>query len=34
MAGADSHFKLLPTSMLDINKGFEYIDMLSIGTWE
>jgi hypothetical protein len=34
MAGADSHFKLLPTSILDINKVFEHIDMLSIGTWQ
>ena len=27
----DSHLKLLPTSILDINKVFEYIDMLSMG---
>jgi hypothetical protein len=31
MVEADSHFKLLPTSILDINKVFEHIDMLSIG---
>ncbi len=29
---ADSHLKLLPTSILDIYKVFEHIDMLSIGT--
>jgi hypothetical protein len=29
---ADSHLKLLPTSILDIYKAFEHIDMLSIGT--
>ncbi len=32
MVEADSHLKLLPTSILDIYKVFEYIDMLSIGT--
>ena len=26
-----SHLKLLPASILDINKVFEHIDMLSIG---
>jgi hypothetical protein len=29
---ADSHLKLLPTSILDIYKVVEHIDMLSIGT--
>jgi hypothetical protein len=28
---ADSHLKLLPTSILDMYKVFEHIDMLSIG---
>jgi hypothetical protein len=28
---ADSHLKLLPTSISDIYKVFEHIDMLSIG---
>ena len=32
MVEADSHLKLLPTSILDINKVLEHIDMLSIGT--
>jgi hypothetical protein len=32
MAQADSHLKLLPTSILDIYKVFEHIDMLSMGT--
>ncbi len=32
MVEADSHLKLLPTSILDIYKVFEHIDMLSIGT--
>ncbi len=32
MVEADSHFKLLPTSILNIYKVFEHIDMLSIGT--
>ena len=27
---ADSHLKLLPPSILDINKAFEHIDMLFI----
>jgi hypothetical protein len=31
MVEADSHLKLLPTSILDIYKVFDYIDMLSIG---
>jgi hypothetical protein len=31
MIEADSHLKLLPTSVLDIYKVFEHIDMLSIG---
>ncbi len=31
---ADSHLKLLPTSILDIYKVFEHIDMLSIGIWQ
>ncbi len=29
---ADSHFKLLSTSILDIYKVFEHIDMMSMGT--
>jgi hypothetical protein len=33
MVEADSHLKLLPTSILDIYKVFEHIDMLSIGIW-
>jgi hypothetical protein len=33
MVEADSHLKLLPTSMLDMQKVFEQIDMLSIGIW-
>jgi hypothetical protein len=33
MVEADSHLKLLPTSMLDIYTVFERIDMLSIGLW-
>ena len=32
MVEADSHLKLLPTSILDIYKVFEHINMLSIGT--
>ncbi len=32
MFEADSHLKLLATSMLDMYKVFEHIDMLSIGT--
>jgi hypothetical protein len=31
MVEADSHLKLLPTSILDTYKSFEHIDMLSIG---
>ncbi len=31
MVEADSHLKLLPTSILDIYKAFENIDILSIG---
>ncbi len=31
MFEADNHLKLLPTSILDIYKVFEHIDMLSIG---
>ena len=31
MDEADSHLKLLPTSILDIHKVIEHIDMLSIG---
>jgi hypothetical protein len=30
MVEADSHLKLLPTSILDIYKVFEHIDILSI----
>jgi hypothetical protein len=33
MVEGDSHLKLLPTSILDIYKEFEHIDMLSIGIW-
>jgi hypothetical protein len=31
MVEADSHLKLLPTSILDMYKVFEHIDMLSMG---
>ncbi len=31
MVEADSHLKLLPTSILDIYKVFKNIDMLSMG---
>jgi hypothetical protein len=31
MVETDSHLKLLPTSILDIYKMIEYIDMLSMG---
>jgi hypothetical protein len=31
MVEADSHLKLLPTSILDIHKVFQHTDMLSIG---
>ncbi len=30
---ADSHLKLLPTSILDMYKVFEHIDMLYMGIW-
>jgi hypothetical protein len=33
MVEADSHLKLFLTSIPDINKVFEHIDMLSIGIW-
>jgi hypothetical protein len=33
MVKANSHLKLLPTSILDIYKVIEHIDMLSIGIW-
>jgi hypothetical protein len=33
MIEAASHLKLLPTSILDIYKVFEHIDILSIGIW-
>ena len=31
MVEADSHLKLFPTSIFNIYKVFEHIDMLSIG---
>ncbi len=31
MVEADSHLKLFPTSILDICKVFDHIDMLSMG---
>ena len=31
MVEADGHLKLLPTSILDMYKVFEHMDMLSIG---
>jgi hypothetical protein len=31
MVEADSHLKLLPTSIKDIYKVFDHVDMLSIG---
>ena len=31
MVEADSHLKLLPTSILDIYKVIEHVDMLSMG---
>jgi hypothetical protein len=34
MVDAESQLKLLPTSILDMDKVFENIDMLSIGIWE
>ncbi len=33
MVEADNHLKLLSVSILDMNKVFEHIDMLSIGIW-
>jgi hypothetical protein len=33
MVEADSYLKLLPASILDIYKVFEYIDMLSINMY-
>ena len=33
MVEADSHLRLLPTSIWDIYKVFEHIDMLSIDVW-
>jgi hypothetical protein len=33
MVEADSHLKLLPTSISNVCKVFEHIDMLSIGIW-
>ena len=33
MVEADSHLKPIPTSILDICKVFEQIDMLSLGIW-
>ena len=33
MVEADSHLKLLPTYILDIDNVFENITMLSIGIW-
>jgi hypothetical protein len=33
MIEADSHLKPLPTSILDVCKVVEHIDMLSIGIW-
>ncbi len=34
MVVADSHIKLLPTSMIDIYKVFKHIGMLSMGIWQ
>jgi hypothetical protein len=34
MVEADGHLKLLPTSILDMYKVIEHIDMLSIGIWQ
>jgi hypothetical protein len=34
MVEADSQLKLLPTSILDIYKVFEHIDMLFMGIWQ
>jgi hypothetical protein len=33
MIEVDSHLKLLPTSILDMQELFEHIDMLSTGIW-
>ena len=33
MVEADSHLKLLPTFILEVDKVLEHIDMLSIGIW-
>ncbi len=33
MVEANSHLELLPTSILDMHKVIEHIDMLSIGIW-
>jgi hypothetical protein len=33
MVEADSHFKLLLASILNIYKVFKHIEMLSIGIW-
>jgi hypothetical protein len=33
MVAADSYLKLLPTSILDMYKVFERIDILVIGIW-
>ena len=34
MFEAGNHLKLFPTSILDMYKVFEHIDMLSIGIWK
>jgi hypothetical protein len=34
MVEADSHLKLLPTSILHIHKVVEHIDMLSMSIWQ
>jgi hypothetical protein len=33
MVEADSHLKLLPTTILEMYTVFEHIDMLSLGIW-
>ena len=33
MVEADSHLKLIPTSILHIYKVFEHLDMLQMGIW-
>ncbi len=33
MVEADSHLKLLPTSIFDLKKVIDHIDILSIGIW-